>query len=299
VAVLDRSRPSFVLEYMQGTALADRWFAMSVVPLNRPEGGAVVTHTDVTERKRVELEAQRSRQELAHFTRVSTMGELTASLAHELNQPLTGILANAQAARRFLDATPPDLTEVHEILSDIIEDDKRAAEVIRRLRDMLRKGESQQLPLDLNTLIRDVAKLVSSDAVIRNVAVTLVLDADLPIVSVDRIQLEQVVLNLLINGMESMGEDAGDERPLFVRTERTETKGVHVSVRDAGSGLHAGTQDLVFEPFYTTKSAGMGMGLAIARSIIEAHGGNIWAENNAVRGATFHFTLPGNGEPMQ
>ena len=145
-AVLDRSRPSFALEYSQGAPLADRWFAMSVVPLNRPEGGAVVSHTDITERKRAELDAQRSRQELAHFTRVSTMGELTASLAHELNQPLTGILANAQAARRFLDATPPDLGEVREILSDIVEDDKRAAEVIQRLRDLLRKGESQQLP---------------------------------------------------------------------------------------------------------------------------------------------------------
>jgi two-component system sensor kinase FixL len=298
LTVLDRSQPSFVLEYTHGTPLTDRWFTMSVAPLNRPEGGAVVTHTDVTERKRVELDAQRSRQELAHFTRVSTMGELTASLAHELNQPLTGILANAQAARRFLDATPPDLTEVHEILSDIIEDDKRAAEVIRRLRDLLRKGESQQLPLDLNTLIRDVAKLVSSDAVIRNVAVTLVLDSDLPPVSGDRIQLEQVILNLLLNGMEAMGESAGDERPLVIRTERTETKGAHVSVRDAGIGLHAGTQELVFEPFYTTKPAGMGMGLAIARSIIEAHGGNIWAANNPARGATFHFTLPGNGEDM-
>ncbi len=296
VAVLDRSRPSFVLEYTHGAPLADRWFAMTVAPLNRPEGGAVVSHTDVTERKRAELDAQRSRQELAHFTRVSTMGELTASLAHELNQPLTGILANAQAARRFLDATPPDLTEVQEILRDIIEDDKRAAEVIRRLRELLRKGESQQLPLNLNTLIRDVAKLVSSDAVIRNVAVTLVLDADLPIVTGDRIQLEQVVLNLLINGMEAMGEGVGDERPLVVRTERTDDKGAHVSVHDAGIGLHAGTHTLVFEPFYTTKTAGMGMGLAIARSIIEAHGGRIWAENNPTRGATFHFTVPGTGE---
>ena len=204
-----------------------------------------------------------------------------------------------QVALPALDASPPDLTEVHEILSDIIEDDKRAAEVIRRLRDLLRKGESEQLLLDLNTLIRDVAKLVSSDAVIRNVAVTLVLDSDLPPVTGDRIQLEQVVLNLMLNGMEAMGEGrAGDERPLVIRTERTETKGVHVSVRDAGIGLHAGTQELVFEPFYTTKPAGMGMGLAIARSIIEAHGGSIWAVNNPARGATFHFTLPGNGEDM-
>ncbi|MGH7309470.1 MAG: sensor histidine kinase, partial [Candidatus Rokuibacteriota bacterium] len=270
--------------------------ALSAVPLDRPEGGAVVFHTDVTERKRIELEAQRSRQELAHFTRVSTMGELTASLAHELNQPLTGILANAQAARRFLDASPPDLGEVQEILGDIIEDDKRAAEVIQRLRDFLRKGESQQLPLDLNAVIGDVAKLVSSDAVIRNVTLTLVLDPDLPIVIADRVQLQQVILNLLINGMEAMGDNAGGERPLVVRTECTEAQEVHVSVRDAGPGLRDGTQEIIFEPFYTTKPAGMGMGLAIARSIIEAHEGAIWAVNNPTRGAAFHFTIPGARE---
>jgi signal transduction histidine kinase/integral membrane sensor domain MASE1 len=292
-AVLDRSQPSFVLEYSQGAPLDDRWFTMSVVPLNRPEGGAVISHTDITERKRAELEAQRSREELAHFTRVTTMGELTASLAHELNQPLTGILANAQAARRYLDATPPDLGEVREILSDIVDDDKRAAEVIQRLRDLLRKGESQQTPLDLNALVRDVARLVSSDAVIRNVTVTLALDPDLPLVSADRVQLQQVVLNLLLNGMEAMGEGAAGEQTLVVRTERTDAKGADVSVRDAGPGLRAGTEELVFEPFYTTKPAGMGMGLAIARSIIEAHGGTIWAANNPVGGATFHFALPG------
>jgi signal transduction histidine kinase len=291
-AVLDRSRPIFVLEYGQG----DRWFAMSAVVLDRPEGGAVVSYTDVTERKRIELDAQRSRQELAHFTRVSTMGELTASLAHELNQPLTGILANAQAARRYLDASPPDLGEVQEILGDIIEDDKRAAEVIQRLRDLLRKGESQQIPLDLNAVVRDVAKLVSSDAVIRNVTLTLALDPDLPVVNGDRVQLQQVILNLLINGMEAMAESGGDERPLVVRTECTEAKGVHVFVQDAGPGLRSGTQELVFEPFYTTKAAGMGMGLAIVRSIIEAHEGAIWAVNNPTGGATFHFTLPGPGE---
>jgi signal transduction histidine kinase len=295
-AVLDRRRPSFLLEYARDASVGDTWFALSVVPLDRPEGGAVVFHTDVSERKRIELDAQRSRQELAHFTRVSTMGELTASLAHELNQPLTGILANAQAARRFLGASPPDLVEVKEILEDIIEDDKRAAEVIQRLRDLLRKGESQQVPLDLNAVISDVARLVSSDAVIRNVTLTLVLDPDLPIVIADRVQLQQVILNLLINGMEAMGDNADSERPLVVRTECTDTRGVHVSVRDAGPGLRDGTQELVFEPFYTTKPAGMGMGLAIARSIIEAHEGAIWAVNNPTRGSAFHFTLPGASE---
>ena len=289
-SVLERSRTSFSLEYSCGTP--NRWFTMSVVPLSHPEGGAVVSHTDVTERKRAELDAQRSRQELAHFTRVSTMGELTASLAHELNQPLTGILSNAQAARRLLEVTPPDLAEVRNALTDIIDDDKRAGDVIHRLRDFLRKGESQLAPLDVNVLIREVARLLSSDALIRNVTVTLDLDPELPVVSGDRVQLQQTVLNLLLNAMEAMSDSARGDRPLVVRTERLDEHTVCVSVQDAGPGLRAGSEELVFEPFYTTKSAGMGMGLAIAHSIIDAHGGSIWVTNNAIRGATFHFTLP-------
>src|SRR5262245_30527781 len=162
-AVLVGARQGFTQEYPCKTAAGERWYAMSVVPLNRPDGGAVVSHTEVTERKRAELEAQRSRQELAHFTRVSTMGELTASLAHELNQPLTGILTNAQAARRLLEQARPDIEELRAILHDIIEDDRRAAEVIQRLRELLRKGESEVSRLDLNALIRDVLKLLGSD----------------------------------------------------------------------------------------------------------------------------------------
>jgi signal transduction histidine kinase len=289
--VLDGSRRGFSFEYPCMTFSGERWFAMSVVPLNQPEGGAVVSYTDVTERKRAEGEAQRSRQELAHFTRVSTMGELTASLAHELNQPLTGILTNAQAARRFLDMNPPDLAELRAILGDIIEDDKRAADVIQRLRDLLRKGESQVGPLDLNCLIRDVVKLLGSDTVIRNVNVTLDLDERATFVVADRVQIQQVVLNLILNAMEAMAEGARG-RDLAVRTRNTETMAVQVAVEDSGPGLREGTSELVFEPFYTTKTEGMGMGLAIARSIIEAHGGLIWAENRALGGAAFKFRLP-------
>jgi signal transduction histidine kinase len=291
-AVLDRSISSFAFEYDIGPSGAERWFAMSVVPLNRAEGGAVVSKTDVTERKRAELDAQRSRQELAHFTRVSTMGELTASLAHELNQPLTGILTNAQAARRFLEMTPPDLRELHGALTDIIEDDKRAGEVIQRLRDLLRKGEFQRVQLDLNVLIRDMAKVLSSDALIRNVRLTLDLDPEIPAVSGDRVQVQQVILNLLLNAMEAMSGDDRREQRLLVRTECADPRMVRVRVEDSGVGLGAGTQEAVFDPFYTTKPGGMGMGLPIARSIVTAHGGAIWATNNATRGATFHFTLP-------
>ena len=291
-AVLDGSMTGFALEYSGSGPTTDRWFAMSVVPLNRPEGGAVVSHTDVTERKRAELELQRSRQELAHFTRVSTMGELSASLAHELSQPLTGILTNAQAAQRFLDVTPPDLGELRTIVSDIISDDKRAGEVIQRLRDLLRKDVPHQLVLDLNALIRDVARLLSSDALIRNVTITLDLDPRPLTVTGDRVQLQQVVLNLLVNAMEAMADGAEGDGSIVVRTQYTDVEAVHVAVQDAGPGLREGTHDLVFEPFYTTKPAGMGMGLSIAKSIVEAHGGVIWAANNPGRGVTVHFAMP-------
>jgi signal transduction histidine kinase/integral membrane sensor domain MASE1 len=293
-SVLDGSRAGFSFEYPAGTAGGERWYAMSAVPLNRPEGGAVVSSTDITERKRAELESQRSRQELAHFARVSTMGELTASLAHELNQPLTGILINAQTARRLLESGKADLAGLHAILLNIIEDDRRAADVIQRLRDMLRRGESDVSMLDLNALVRDVLKLLGSDIVIRNVTVVLDLDSQSAIVSGNRVQLEQVLLNLLLNAMESMAERTGGDRTVTVRTRRTDEHNVQASVEDVGPGLQSGTQETVFEPFYTTKASGMGMGLAISRSIIEAHGGMIWAENSPI-GATFHFRLPLDG----
>ena len=296
-AVLDGSSPGFVHEYFCRLPVGERWFTMSVVPLSVPEGGAVVSHTDITERKRAELEAQRSRQELAHFTRVSTIGELTASLAHELNQPLTGILANAQAALRFMDGKSPDLTEIREILKDIVNDDKRAGDVIRRLRGLLRKEEVRFRLLDLNVLIRDVARLLTSDAIIRNVSIKLELAPDPAIVSGDSVQLQQVVLNLLLNAMDAMSDGVEKGRMIMVRAERTDAEAVHVSVQDSGPGFSQGTQHLLFEPFYTTKPSGMGMGLAISKSIIEAHGGLIWAGDNSLGGATVHFTLPvgGNG----
>jgi signal transduction histidine kinase len=220
---------------------------------------------------------------------------MTTSLAHELNQPLAGILANAQAARRFLDATPPAFDEFRDILLDIVEDVKRAAEVIQHLRDLLQKNEFQYVLLDLNELCRGVAKLVSSDAVIRNITITLDVDPEPTIVHGDHVQLQQVVLNLLLNAMEAMAEDTGGERLVVVRTRNLEARTVHVSVQDTGPGLPDGTQELVFEPFYTRKPAGLGMGLSIVRLIIEAHGGVIGVTNNPTCGATFSFTLPWAG----
>jgi len=294
-AVLDGFRPEFASEYASQMADGERWFALSVVPLGRSGGGAVIAHTDITERKRAEMEAQRSRQELAHCTRVSTIGAMTTSLAHELNQPLAGILANAQAARRFLHTTPPAFDEFRDILVDIIEDVKRAAEVIQHLRDLLQKNEFQYVVLDLNELCRGVAKLVSSDAVIRNITIMLDVDPEPTIVHGDHVQLQQVVLNLLLNAMEAIAEGTEGDRLIVVRTRNLETKTVHVSVQDTGPGLPDGTQELVFEPFYTRKPAGLGMGLSIVRLIIEAHGGVIGVTNNPTGGATFSFTLPWAG----
>jgi two-component system, LuxR family, sensor kinase FixL len=291
-AVLDRRREAFALAYPCSGALAGRWFELSAVPLHRAAGGAVIASREITDWKRAEVEAQRSREELAHFTRVSAMGALAASLAHELNQPLTGILSNAQAARRFLQVVPPDLAELHAILTDIIEDDKRAGEVIERLRELLRKGDSHASALDLNALVRDVARLLHSDALIRNVRIQLVLAARSPTVVGDRIQLQQVMLNLLVNAMDAMAGCEQERRVVTVETATSEDGVARVSVRDAGVGIESGMMDRIFEPFYTTKPQGMGMGLSITRSIVEAHGGRIWALNNPNGGATFGFTVP-------
>jgi signal transduction histidine kinase len=243
-------------------------------------------------RRRSETEGQRLRQDLAHVGRVSTMGELTASLAHELNQPLTAILSNAQAARRILESGKADLGEIREILGDIVEDDKRAGEVIRRLRGFLKKGHLEFAALDIGDLVSQVARLVSSDAIIRNVVVRLELAPGLPPVAGDRVQLQQVVLNLIMNGLDAMRESGVGERTLVLRTFSAGPASVGVAVQDSGGGIEEAALDQVFRAFYTTKPEGLGMGLAIARSIVEAHGGHLDARNNPEGGATFSFTLP-------
>jgi signal transduction histidine kinase len=290
-AVLGGSAETFAIEYACGTPEGERWFFMQALPLRWPDGGAVVSHTDVTERRHAEAEAERSRQELAHFLRVSTMGVMATSLAHELNQPLAAIMANVQAASRLLESEArPEVREVRSILADVVEEDKRAGEVIRRLRELLKKGEPERVPLNLNALVREVARLVHSDALIRRIAIRLELDPATPIVRADRVQVQQVVLNFVLNALEASADCAPDHRSVLVRTYRGPNE-VQLAVDDQGVGL-GNAASRVFEPFYTTKPAGMGMGLSIARSIILAHGGTIAATNNPVRGATFSFTLP-------
>jgi signal transduction histidine kinase/integral membrane sensor domain MASE1 len=293
--VLSARADGFATEY-SSTDPITRWYAMTVVPLRRSEGGAVVSHVEVTERKRAEVDAQRARQELTHFARVSAMGELTASLAHQLNQPLTGISINAQAARRCLDATPPAVAEVRDIVIDIIDDSLRAGEVIRNMRGMMVRTSGESSVLDVTALIRDVATLVASDTIIRNVSVTFDLDSRVPRVRGHRVELQQVMLNLLVNAIEAVADVPPAERGVIVRSGRGSSGSVLVSVQDSGPGLSPDAEGTIFEPFFTTKTGGMGMGLAIARSIVESHGGRIWAENHSQRGATFCVSLPGADE---
>ena len=242
-------------------------------------------------RRRGETDLQRNREQLAHVTRVSTMGELAASLAHELNQPLTAILSNAQAAQRFLNAKPADLKEVDEILKDIVTDNKRAGEVIRRMRALVKREELDLAPINIVSVINDVVQLVHSDGILRNIRVEIECQDGLPSVRGDRVQLQQVVLNLLINAFDAMKEAIATERNVKVPAQTNGAGTVEVSVRDHGTGLTSDELARIFQPFYTTKREGLGMGLPISRSIIEAHGGRLWAENNADRGATFHFTV--------
>ena len=256
------------------------------------------------ERKRMELslaqrlgETGRLRQELSHIGRVSALGELTASLAHELNQPLTAILNNAEVAQKLLDADVPDVGELRAILTDIVADDTRAADVIRRVRVLVNKGELEHGLLDINGVVREVAHLVRNDMAIRHVPMTLELAAGLPEVRGDRVQLQQVVLNVVLNGIEAMREARGREPALVIRTSGAGAGSVTVAIQDSGPGISMRDAERIFEPLYTTKREGLGMGLAIARTIVRAHGGELRASNTAGGGATFEFTLPAAASP--
>ncbi len=246
---------------------------------------------DITDRKQADQEIVQQRIELAHVARVSAMGELAASLAHELNQPLGAILRNAEAAELFLQASSPDLAEVRAILADICKDDQRAGAVIDRMRSLLKQRKVEHSLINLNVLADEVITLVRPEAGSRNVRLAIEPVSSLPPVSGDWIQLQQVLLNLLLNAMDAMNDSASDGRQITVRIQAAGTQ-IEVAVSDTGHGIPADYLAHVFEPFFSTKSNGLGMGLAISRSIIEAIGGNIRAQNNEACGATIAFTLP-------
>jgi len=262
-------------------------------PIRTPEGLFVLASiVDITERKQAELEAVRHRTELAHLSRVAMLGELSGSLAHELNQPLTAILSNAQAAQRYLAKDQPNLAEVREILADIVFADERAGEVIQRLRLLLKKGEFQQQLLDANEVVLDVLKLMRSDLANHGVSVETALTPGPVQIRGDRVQLQQVLLNLGLNACDAMAGNEPRDRLLTVRTLSADGARLRIEVSDSGHGLPDGGEDLAFERFFTTKPRGLGLGLSVCRTILTAHGGTLGAANNAGRGATFHCTLP-------
>ena len=246
----------------------------------------------ITERKLAEQALREAQTELAHVNRVTTMGQLTASIAHEVNQPITAAVTNAYAALRWLRTSPPDLEEVRQALDQIIESGRRAGDVIGGIRALIKKAPPRSSRFDLNEAILDVITLTRSEVLKHGVALQTELATSLPSVDGDRVQLQQVILNLIMNAAEAMSDLGAETRELLISTQTEAAGGVLVAVRDSGPGLDLTSAHRVFEAFYTTKSAGLGMGLAICRSIIEAHGGQLWASANEPRGAVFQFTLP-------
>jgi len=281
--------------------VASRW------SLQRDESSApvaiLVINNDITDRKRAEEKARASEQrlldaqmELARVTRVTTLGELTASIAHEVNQPLSALVSNAEACLRWLDRGTPDLDAARRSVEWIIDDGNRASEVIRRVRALAKKTDIEKAPLDINDVVREVIALVQRELISHRVWLRTEFAPTLPMILGDRVQLQQVIINLVLNGIEAMQSVTDRPRELVIRSRQEERQQVLVSVTDCGIGISAENADLLFNPFFTTKSGGMGMGLSICRSIMQAHGGQLWAIANVPHGATFKFTLPVNAD---
>ena len=265
------------------------------------EGGqeGVAFVLDLTERKRAEAEARESERryremqmELAHANRVATTGQLTASIAHEVNQPIAATVTNAQAALRWLDARPPDLDEVRQALARIVRDAHRAGDVIGRIRDLIKKAPPRTNSVDMNQAVREVIELIRGEVVKNGVSLQMELGKGLPLIKGDRVQLQQVALNLIINAVQAVGAVADGAREVLITTAQADPNGVLVAVKDSGPGLAPASLERLFEAFYTTKPGGLGMGLSICRSIIEAHEGRVWVTANLPQGAVFQFTLP-------
>jgi PAS domain S-box-containing protein len=254
---------------------------------------------DITERLKEEVKARQHREELAHVTRVAMMGELTTSLAHEINQPLTAILSNAEAAQRFLSQALPDISEVRQILDDIVRDDRRANDVVRKVRALVRKEKLRYESLDLNEVILVVVDLIRADSLLQGLSIATDLSPRLAAIHGDGIQLQQVILNLILNGAAAMRNSPSGQRKIIVRTAMLDGRTVKAFVTDFGTGIDEKNIERLFEPFYTTKPEGLGMGLSISQTIIKAHGGAMEAWNNREGGATFAFTLPAHqGDPQ-
>ena len=272
-----------------------RWFLVRNVPL-RDEIGNIVkwygSSTDIEDRKR----AEQLQADLAHINRVTTMGELAASLAHEIKQPIAATVTNASTCLRWLDRDQPDLDEVREAAIRIVEDGKRAGDIIDRLRSLYKKSPPQRELVEVNEIVHEMVALLRGEANRYRVSIPTDLAVDLPRIAADRVQLQQVLMNLMLNGIEAMKETGG---VLTVKSQLDQDGRLIISVSDTGVGLPAENADEIFSAFFTTKPQGSGMGLAISRSIVESHGGRLWAMTNSGRGATFHFTLPTAAEELK
>jgi PAS domain S-box-containing protein len=255
--------------------------------------GASSTSYDVTDRVRAEAQLAAAQAQLAYANRLETMLQLTASIAHEVNQPIAATVTNAEAALRFLSARPPNLDEVRDALDWIVRDGSRAGTVVSRIRNLIKKAPRSDEHVDINAAIREVIELTRSETMKNGVPVQTELVEGLPLVQGDRVELQQVILNLMLNAVEAMGELSEGSRELLITTGKTESGDVLVAVRDSGPGVAPAALEHLFKAFHTTKPSGLGLGLSICRSIVEAHGGRLWADANEPRGAVFQFTLPG------
>jgi C4-dicarboxylate-specific signal transduction histidine kinase len=247
---------------------------------------------DVTAAKRAEEAVQEAQAALAHVTRMATLGELTAWITHEVNQPLTGIVTNGAACLRWLDKAPPALDEARRSVEDMISDARRASEVIHSIRALSKKTDAEKVPLDINDVIREGSRLVQREAITHGASLRLELAPELPSILGDRVQLQQVIINLVINAIQAMASVTDRPRILLIRSQQSEDGHVLVAVRDSGTGIEAKSVNKLFKAFFTTKPSGMGMGLSICRTIIEAHSGQVSAANNSGPGATFQLILP-------
>jgi len=250
---------------------------------------------EIAEHRRASDALHEAQFELAHMSRVATMGELVASIAHEVNQPLTAVVMNGNACLRWMNASPPNLDEARLAASRIVKEGDRAGAIIQRIRSFLKKRPSQISRLDVNEMICEVLTLTRNESVKRNVHVRTELANDIPEIAGDRVQLQQVVLNLVVNAIEATSISTEGQRELLISSERRGTDQVVVVVRDSGIGIDPTHLDHIFDPFFTTKADGMGMGLSISRSMVQAHNGRLWATRNSDRGATFQFSLPAKG----
>lgn len=291
-SVLDRSRRRFEIAFDLQHDDRPEAYTMIFEALERPDGGAVVTRANVTARRQAQLELEEQRRELSHLARVAVLGQLSGAFAHELNQPLTAILSNAEAARQALRRQPADPEFLGAILGDIIADDQRAAEVIQRLRALLKRGDRRLQMVDTRELVGETLVLANTELITRHVDATSKVEPSLPPLWGDKVQLQQVLLNFILNGCEAMSGKPASDRHLVVIAGANGTGDVHFAIRDSGTGIPPELIDRLFEPFVTTKPDGLGLGLSISRTIVAAHGGRLWAENNPEGGATMHVLLP-------